>query len=287
MEPRKPRTKNAEHSRGQRKAHSLVNREGLPDIRWINSNLRIEQVARALDLKFATPTMIHCWHPDRHQNADRTASVSIYRKMNSIKCFGCNFRPMRPLDLVIDVLGRSLSEALDWITARFEVRRIPKRTHLVDPARLAYRVGFESPIELLVRSGIWSELLPSTRSVAATLVALFPVKLGGVENARVSYRAIQKYSGLSSPNAVRGAIKQLEEIHWLSVQPNDSSRALVRQTSEYVLTPYSDNLMELAEVAFSRRKAEIMAERALRHLVREQRRAALRTEYRPDHSSRT
>jgi hypothetical protein len=50
---------------------------GIPDMRYINREVRIVEVARKLDLRLDRPSKVHCWHPDRHQHGDRTASVGI------------------------------------------------------------------------------------------------------------------------------------------------------------------------------------------------------------------
>src|SRR5579871_5733053 len=74
--------------------------DGIPDLKWINHSLPIEAVARKLCLKFGDHGKIHCWHPERHQNGDRTPSVSIRKVNNTIRCFGCGAKPMSVVDLV-------------------------------------------------------------------------------------------------------------------------------------------------------------------------------------------
>jgi len=68
-------------------------------MRFINRELPILEVARALDLRLDGSSKIHCWHPERHQHGDRTASVGIRRSHNTVKCLGCDFRPMGPIDM--------------------------------------------------------------------------------------------------------------------------------------------------------------------------------------------
>jgi len=46
-------------------------RSGIPDMRYINRQVPIVKVARALDLRLEGASKIHCWHPDRHKNGDR------------------------------------------------------------------------------------------------------------------------------------------------------------------------------------------------------------------------
>src|SRR5258707_12335076 len=101
---------------------------GIPDMRFINGHLRVVEVARALDLKLDGSSKIHCWHPERHQHSDRTASVGIRASNNTVKCFGCKAKPMGPIDLVMDVLGMSSpADAALWIAKHFNVPRLPAR----------------------------------------------------------------------------------------------------------------------------------------------------------------
>ena len=84
-------------------------------MRYINREVRIREVAHALDFKFDGRSKIHCWHPDRHKHGDRTASVGIRASNNTVKCFGCVSKPMGPIDLVMDVLDTAAADAALWI----------------------------------------------------------------------------------------------------------------------------------------------------------------------------
>jgi hypothetical protein len=128
---------------------------GIPDMRYINREIRIADIARKLDLRLDGSSKIHCWRPDRHQHRDRTASVGIRATNNTAKCFGCGHGPIGPIDLVMDVLGMSSpADAALWIAERFPVPSIPARRPVPSLAR-AYRVGYERGLGLLVRSGLW------------------------------------------------------------------------------------------------------------------------------------
>src|SRR5215475_6445176 len=98
---------------------------GIPDMRYINRQIPIVDVARALELRLDGTNKIHCWHPERHKNGDRTASVGIRTINNTVKCFGCDSRPMGPVDLVMDALQLAAAPAALWIADRFKVPTIP------------------------------------------------------------------------------------------------------------------------------------------------------------------
>src|SRR5438477_8957130 len=128
---------------------------GIPDFRFINRKLPIADVARALELRFGANGNIHCWWPDRHQHGDRTASVGIRKATNTVKCFGCDSKPLGPVDLVLAVLNwTNPGDAAFWIAERFQVPTVQKGRHLVDRSERPYHVGNETPIGLLVRAGL-------------------------------------------------------------------------------------------------------------------------------------
>jgi hypothetical protein len=119
---------------------------GIPDMRFINRQVPIVDVARKLDLLLEGSSMIHCWHPEHHQHGDRTASVGIRASNNTVKCFGCDSRPMGPVDLVMDVHGMaSPADAALWIALTLSKPRPAARR------RGALGVGqahfYEKPVE--------------------------------------------------------------------------------------------------------------------------------------------
>jgi len=56
----------------------------IPDMLYINRQIPIADVAHALGLRLDGARKIHCWHPERHKNGDRTASVGIRRVNNTL-----------------------------------------------------------------------------------------------------------------------------------------------------------------------------------------------------------
>jgi hypothetical protein len=245
---------------------------GIPDLRHINRKIPVADVARALGLRFGDNGNIHCWDPERHQNGDRTASVGIRKANNTVKCFGCGAGPMGPVDLMMTVLQlKSPGEAARWIAGHFEVPDLPPGRHVVQPRRHIFRVGFEDEVGLLVRSGIWARLSTPARSLVPVLLELADRDSETRSlSARLSYRALSRYSGVASPNAIKKAIRELQEIGWLSVMagPRTPCSGPVREISIYVLTPRSDELLELANANFAQQRDEIEIERKLRKEAR-------------------
>jgi transposase-like protein len=250
---------------------------GIPDMRFINRDVPIAKIAHELDLQLDAPGKIHCWHPERHQHGDRTASVGIRTTNNTVKCFGCDSKPMGPIDLVMDVLGMVPAAAALWIAERFHVPTIPARKRFGEAAQ-RYRVGYEGVLGLLIRSGLWARLSEATRAIAPVLIEFAEKQEPHHEvlRVRISYGAIARSSGIGSPNAIRKALVELSELGLLEFLDKTPRVALERGPAKYALTPNSDALYELAQTVASQNQQEIAVEVELRARMRRDRRCALK-----------
>ena len=248
---------------------------GTPDLKFINRKIPIIEVARALDLRVGENGNIHCWRPQLHQNGDRTASVGIRKKNNTVKCFGCGLGPFGPVDLVTQVLELSVGKAARWIASRFAVPELPRGKHLVQPRWEIGRYGFEGDLGILVRSGLWATLSLSTRAIAPVLIEFCDREpLKQTFQVTISYRAISRYSGIASQRVIAGALRELQELHWLVALPGQRTQGSgpVRDVSSYLITAGSDELRELANANFAKHKTDIEAERTLRAEAKAERR---------------
>ena len=253
--------------------------DGVPDLRYINKRIAVADIARALDLRFGDNGLIHCWHPDRHQHGDRTASVGIRSTNNTVKCFGCGEGPFGPADLVMNALGlANPGDAACWIANRFDVPYLPPGKHLVQPPRHIFQYGHEDDIGLLVFSGIWAKLSPPARSLVPVLLNLADHD-GETHSlrARLSYRALSRYSGIVSPNAIKKAIEELQQIGWLSAvaSPRTADSAPMRETAVYLIAPRSDDLVELANAQYAQQRSEVEIERKIRADTKARRRRGI------------
>jgi hypothetical protein len=248
----------------------------LPNIRFINRKIPIDEVARQLDLRIGSNGNIHCWQPDLHQHGDRTASVGIREINNTVKCFGCGIGPLSVIDLVRAVLGTErVREAAEWVAARFRVPEIRARKHLEVLARRIFQYGFENDIGKLVHSGLWAELSPTARAIVPVLLEFAEKGPDGKLSVEISYRGLARFSGAGSPNAVAAALRALQEIYWLVIVAGrrEPGSGPVRATSKYILTPRSDQLMELANAHSAQMRNEIELQKALRAEARRARSA--------------
>jgi hypothetical protein len=217
---------------------------GIPNMRFINRQVPVTDVARALDLRLDGAGKIHCWHPNRHKNGDRTASVGIRTANNTVKCFGCDSKPMWPIDFVMDVLGLAAADAALWIAQRFKVPTIPAGKRLTESDQWRHRVGYEHGLELLIRSGQFGTLSEPARWIAPVLLAMSE-KMEGTDqmfSIRISYGGISRYSGISSPNAISKALIELRDIGFVRLPDGDLPRCPAGPASRYIITPSSNVL---------------------------------------------
>ena len=251
----------------------------IPDMRFINREVPIDDVARALQLRLDGANRIHCWHPERHKNGDRTASVGVRTANNTVKCFGCDSKPMGPIDFAMDVLGMaSAADAALWIAGKFDVPTIPVGKRLEEPERSRFRAGYEDGLDLLVRSGLWGTLSGPAHSIAAVFSSMSEKSESTAQAAsiRLSYAGIKRYSGVSSPNAIRKALLELVKSVFCSYPRLAATCLRSARRRKYVVTPNSDELSELAQAFWTQTKAEIAAERELRSRLKAEKTRAWR-----------
>src|SRR5271154_6690054 len=99
--------------------------------------------------------------------------------------------------------------------------------------------GITEPITYLVRSHIYSRLSMPARLLAPVLVSLSDLSerhgysVEAPRSIEISYRALMRYSGLKSPNAVRKGIEELRVIGWM--RGRSEAKGLVRTTGSYVI----------------------------------------------------
>jgi hypothetical protein len=235
-------------------------REGLPDMSFIRQ-IPIQDVARELGIRVAGRNAAHCWRVGAHQNGDRTPSLSFHR--NRAKCFVCDADALSPLDLVIRheefEPSIALKQAVDWICARWTVPTIAKNAKLSRPERWSTSpVGLSSfPLERFVRSGIWAKLGDGARSI---LVVLFC--FAERDDVCISYRALARYSGVSSDATIARALRQLKQIGILESLPKASNN--FRDAGRYHFTLDSPKFQTMLSSVHDQLRIEREGERELR-----------------------
>jgi hypothetical protein len=195
-----------------------------------------------------------------------------------VKCFGtgCGVGPFGPIDLVRNVLEIELYRAALWIAEHFEVQFKAKGKHLSQPFDPSYRTGFEDPLELLVNSGLWARLPVSAQRLVPVLLSLAR-KDEGERRLRASYAMLRRYTGIGSDSGIRKGLVALSEINWLEA-PQNPKTSVIRETSEYLITPDSDELREFANESARQQRSEIETEREMRNTRRKRRQEKLSSE---------
>jgi hypothetical protein len=218
--------------------------------------------------------MAHCWRPEKHEHGDRTASVGLDRRRNIAKCFVCDVSPLSTIDLVMSVRGVGFASALQWITVRYEVPTLARGEHIQHPGRWPerYRVGASgSPLEALVRSGIWASLTPAQRSIVPVLNVFAHA---GSHKVTISYRGLMRYSGVRSQSTISTALKRFRALRFLQVEARRDSDGF-RECNSYCLCFDDPDFLELANDTRQRQMQQIEQERALRKFARRRRKAEL------------
>jgi hypothetical protein len=92
-----------------------------------------------------------------------------------------------------------------------------------------------------------------------------------VYDVTVRYAGLQRYTGMGSPASVSKALKEAQAIGWLQEPQAKRNHGPGQRAGHSVLTPYSDELRELANATAAEVPEEIAAQKELRQAKRNQR----------------
>lgn len=233
----------------------------IPDLEHIKRHVPIADVARELNIR-VVGNSAHCWRPEGHEHGDRTPSVWFSRRSNKGKCFVCDRFTWSNIDLVQAVLGLSTANAVNWIAARFNVPRIAKRRPLRNGVVPAGRVGCGSPVQELMRSGVFAKL-----PYAAKVLLFVLAEFCDDQTAKLSYRTLQRVSGIASRNTIKDSLDMLEDVGLLKVKRGRGTDRL-KAISGYRLTWDDANLQRLMADTHEAISREIKAEQELQGRAR-------------------
>lgn len=229
---------------------------GIPDIQHIKRHVPIADVARALGIRVVSNNA-HCWRPESHEHADRTPSVWFSRRSNKGKCFVCDRFTWSNIDLVQIVLSSGTVAAVNWIAERFNVPRIAKRRPLRNRVVIpSGRVSCGSPVQELMRSGVFASPPHATKALLFVLIE-FPDESGNL-----SYRTLQRVTGIGSKRTITTALGTLEDIGLLKVKRGHGSDGL-RIMNGYRITWDDAGLLRLMADTHEATTREIKAETEL------------------------
>jgi hypothetical protein len=234
------------------------------DLEFIRRRVPVTAVARGLGLRVRSDSSAHCWRDHQHQHGDRSPSLYFTRK-NRWRCAVCDGRTMSNLDLVMAVRGCDLREAVEWITARWQVPMAGRGKHVKrrEPRAPRFRVGTTGlPFEEIVLTGFWATMSKAAQSVLVTILAFTDNDTGW---AILSFRALRRYSGLSFRGVTTG-LRELKRIGLL-----ESERASV--ANRYRLNFQGATFLELLAAVHQKHSTQVQIEREIQRQRRlEQRR---------------
>ena len=233
-----------------------------PDFAYIREKISIVAVAQALGLQ-VNGYRARCWRPEGHRNGDADPSIRFQKKQNRGRCFICDPHTWSNIDLVMHVRCCELLDAVSWITARFPVPSIPKGSHIKKREAWYPRIhsgDTQNVVEMLVRSGLWSDLTHAERSVLPALMTFTDHDTGLVP---ISFRGLMRYSGVGSSATIAAALRHFEQMGFLRV---DRTRTVgpCRGVNKYRFTFDNPNFQAMVSQVFQRQRAEIELEKKLR-----------------------
>lgn len=215
----------------------------------------IAELAQILSLK-RKGKYLHCWHPEKHSDGDRTPSVGIDVRRNKVHCFACHF-DYSPIDLVMDVKQMTAREAAQWLASiwtgagqveqQYEVRERLKRvgpwpslerklTHewsKLKPKEIKKRE--KGYVERIIGSPLWSELTPAAAKVMLTLLTLTDPK---TLTATISTRELANLVGIRRSAVIR-ATRAIEKLGMYASDTSYDKLSQKNKTKTYRLTWHS------------------------------------------------
>jgi hypothetical protein len=242
---------------------------GLLDFKHIN-RIPVVDVAQAIGYKIEgndKDKQIVCPRSSEHKNKSQRFLTIL--GSNKVVCRLCDTYPLSVLDMVREFDRiEDLTDAAECIAFYFPIiPEISPGSHLRNPTWDDVPPGCKDPLILLTASGIWAQLtVPAQRLIPVSLA--FASK-NEESTVRVSYRALQRYSGIESPNSIRAAVTELEAIGFLKRRPlRARGNSPVKETAEYYVTPLSDRLREFANRISPQFGDAILIEKATRRQKR-------------------
>jgi hypothetical protein len=177
-----------------------------PDAGWINKEISIVEVARALGLQ-GDGRVFDCFRDHPYGKPKR--SLSVHAAANKARCFVCDKRSMSNIDLVMNVRGCDVGPAIKWFGTYFKniptVELRPKRR------RMTYAQSRRRPMTLenLVTSAGWTALSPAAKLVLTAIFARTPAMGSERGCLHCTYALIMRWTGLRSRATIAAALQEL------------------------------------------------------------------------------
>jgi hypothetical protein len=196
----------------------------VPDAAYINRNISVRDVAHQLDLH-PEPKGKRCRCP-----LDRSHFASVWVKKNRVRCFKCwsgkKNTCWNPINLVIEVKGVAVGDAIKWIADRWKVPlcNMNLTVNQGGITKKVYRAYKPKPLpdalkpseKALTRAPGWRYLSPSTRALALVILG----KISAAENIALetTQEKLRELTGIGSRVTMKSAMKQLHDIGLITTQ---------------------------------------------------------------------
>lgn len=225
-----------------------VESDGLPDLRWINSQ-PILDVAKRAEFEITPEGHPICLHA--YADTDGRSPIIKLSSDNRAYCEYCRVGPMSAIDMLRHASG--FDSALDAVRV-FGLHKwaptIAKGSHLNNPEGRETPRACEDPLSLLVLSGVWADQPATVQRLIPVLLAMGKKESDDPEPViQLSYRAMTRYSGVISPNEISEALDALAAMGWLERLGHEyRGNSPIRKAARYKLMPLSYKVRELADL---------------------------------------
>lgn len=180
----------------------------LPDAQWIRKEISVADVARKLGLP-GDGRVFDCFRED-HPRGKRRRALSVHAISNTVRCFDCDKRSLSNIDLVMQVRGCKVGDAVRWIAENFSDRSIPK----VRPGRKGSarrHVGRKIiSWQDVARSPQWAKLSSSAKVIWIAIVSRVPAA-GSQDFLKTSYSELKRWTGITSDATIAKKLRELCE----------------------------------------------------------------------------
>ena len=198
------------------------------DAAWARRNIPIRDVLAALGLA-TDGRRFRCWLADEVRH-ERQFSISIFHKKNQARCWGCHSlglpsgRLLSVIDLVMEVPGCNVREALSWLGERFPIPTGEfvggKVKSIVAPEPLT--------LESFMLSPSYPRLSLTAKAIAGPVIATL-IREGKQDVGRgFTVSELQRLSGIGSKQSASRGLRELQEAGVLRVGMEPTRRVSAR-----------------------------------------------------------
>jgi hypothetical protein len=160
---------------------------------------------------------------ETHPSDKPRRGLSVNGKTNTLKCFGCNGKPLSTIDLVMEMHGCDVGAAIRWLAGCYP--SVPMAKVKASGAIKQSNYKSEMTLQDLVLSPGWAAMGLSERAIITALAARCP-KAGSEQwTIRCTYQKIAEWASVSRRTAITGmeGLRKRRAVHTSLVRTNRKS----------------------------------------------------------------